>query len=96
MAGGRQREIDPQRETAKPCIFSPESDSQRRRGQKSGKYKGVRKSAVTPKVAIMDPKSKSNDVEIGDYGAECAGNPDAFWSARPVEACADAEGCNCM
>lgn len=96
MAGCRQKEIDPERETPKACGSTPKSDGQHRGGQQSGKHKGVRKSPVAPKVAIVNAKSKTNDVKIRDYRAKHACHPNALWSAGPVETCSDAEGRNRM
>jgi len=69
VAGCCHEEIEPEGKTAKTCDFSPESDGQRRSGQQGGEHKGVGKSPVAPKVAIVDAKSKSNDVKITEHSA---------------------------
>ena len=48
--------------------------------------------AMTPEVAVMDAQMEADDVEVGDDGADGAGDEDAFGRSWAIESCADAEG----
>jgi hypothetical protein len=91
MVRGRQKDINPKRKSPQRRHASSEPDKRHGAGQKRCEKKGVCESAVTPEVAVMDPESKSDHVQVGDHRAGCPSYPDPFWRAGTTETGSDAK-----
>jgi hypothetical protein len=85
VAGGCQKEICPHRESADIRQSASKSRQHNDTRQCSGKNKGVGETSVPPKVAVPDAKPESNHIEVGNYRARCADDPDSFRNAGLVK-----------
>ena len=94
VAGGRQKDINPKRNSPQRRHASSEPDERHGAGQESGENKGMSESAVAPEVAVMDPESKSDYVQVGDHRAGRSYHPNPIWGAGAIETGADAKRCD--
>lgn len=58
-------------------------------GEKRGEDKRVREATMSPKIAVANAETKSDDIDVGEHGAHDADHPDALRNVRPVEAGSD-------
>jgi hypothetical protein len=69
VAGGREKQINPQRQATNVGRALGKRQNQNSSGEKSSERKRVCKSAVPPEIVITDTEPETNDIEIWNHGA---------------------------
>jgi len=96
VAGCGEKQIAPQSSEADARDALAEERSNDDRDEESGEKKGMRESAMAPKVSVANAEAEADDVEIGNDRTSSADREDAFRCARPPKASADRERCDGM
>ena len=92
MACGRQKEVKPKGQPADSWETVPKPQKQGRPRHKGTEDKGMGESPVAPEVTVSYAKLETDDIQVGQRGANCSNREPSFWDTRLAEESADAQG----